>query len=380
MELGPRNAATRLSDIEDFDASINITNFIGRTEFNYGGYLRTTKLTAELDGLYQNLARESSRLPKFGLYIDPNVGVDDNWELRPGLTLLFFDQYGFFVEPRLRAIYRKGPHQFSAAGGLYHQEVTGLNDRRDATNVFTAWVDSPLEELTRSWHAILGYRIEPSPGIELSVEGYYKWLKDLYISEWTAFPVLNTDLQLADGTSRGMDIRFEFRRPNFYGFVTYGLAFVNYQATQESLALWYGTTSLDFRPSHDRRHQVNAIANWKFGKFDLSARWNFGSGVPYNQVRGFDRYLLLDGGVDVTEEPGDVRVLYDEPFGGQLPYYHRLDLSVDRSFDFKGGVFTLQAGVINVYDRTNIFALDVFTLERTDQLPVIPTLGAKIEF
>lgn len=380
MELGPRSIATRTSNIEDFDAGINITNFVGRTEFNYGGYLRTTKLNAELGGLYQNLARDNSRLPKFGLYLDPNIGISDNWELRPGFTFLFFDEYGFFPEPRLRAIWRKGIHQVSFASGLYHQELTGLNDRRDATNVFTAWVDSPLEELTRSWHLITGYRIEPSPGLEISVEGYYKWLKDLYIAEWTAFPILNTDLQLAQGSTKGMDIRFEFRRPNFYGFLTYGLSYVNYQATQESLELWYGTTSLDFRPSHDRRHQINALANVKLGAFDVSARWNLGSGVPFNQVRGFDKYLFLDGPVDVSEDPGEIRVIYDEPFGGELPFYHRLDVSVDRSWDFKGGEFTLQAGVINMYDRTNIFALDVFTLEQTDQLPIIPTLGAKIEF
>lgn len=380
MELGPRGVATRTSEIEDFDAGIRITNYVGKTEFNYGGYLRTTKLNAELGGLYQNLARDNSRLPKFGLYLDPNIGIGDNWELRPGFTFLFFDEYGFFPEPRLRAIWRKGQHQVSFASGLYHQELTGLNDRRDATNVFTAWVDSPLEELTRSWHVIAGYRIEPSPGLEVSIEGYHKWLNDLYIAEWTAFPVLNTDLQLAQGTTKGMDIRFEFRRPNFYGFLTYGLSYVNYQATQESLELWYGTTSLDFRPSHDRRHQINALANVKVGAFDISARWNLGSGVPFNQVRGFDRYLLLDGPVDVSEDPGEVRVIYDEPFGGEMPFYHRLDVSIDRSWDFKGGVFSLQAGVINVYDRTNIFALDVFTLEQTDQLPVIPTLGAKIEF
>ena len=380
MELGPRNIATRKSDIRDFNAAINITNFAGRSEFNYGAYLRATELNARLGGLYQNLARDESRLPKFGAYFDPNFFVTPNLQLRTGLTMLFFDQYGFFTEPRLRLIWNKGRHQFSAAGGLFHQELTGLNDRRDATNVFTAWVDAPLDELTRSWHAIAGYRIEPVQGFEISIEGYYKWLNDLYIAEWTAFPVLNTDLQLAEGTTRGLDLRIEFRRPRLYGFLTYGLSFVNYQATQESLLLWYGTEELDFRPSHDRRHQLNALIQATLGRFELSARWNFGSGVPYNQVRGFDRFILLDGSVDLDTEPGDTRVLYDEPFGGELPYYHRLDVSIERTFPFKGGAFTLQAGVINVYDRANIFALDVFTLERTDQLPLIPTLGAKFDF
>ena len=89
---------------------------------------------------------------------------------------------------------------------------------------------------------------------------------------------------------------------------------------------------------------------------------------------------VMDGDVDVSEEPGFVRVIYDQPYGGLLPTYHRLDISVDRTFPFKGGAFAIQAGVINIYDRANIFALDLFTLERTDQLPLLPTLGLKIDF
>lgn len=380
MELGPRDAPTRESEIRDFNAAINFTTFAGRSEINYGAYLRSTDLKAELGGIYQNLARESSRLPKFGLYLDPNIFAGPFLQIRPGTTLIFFDEFGFLLEPRLRVIWNRGPHQWSMAGGLYHQEIVGLNDRRDATNVFTAWVGPPLEELTRAWHLIAGYKIEPARGLEISLEGYFKTLSNLYIAEWTAFPVLNTNLQLADGDSRGVDLRLEIRRPRFYGFITYGLSFVNYEATQESLQLWYGTDRLDFRPPHDRRHQINALVNVKAGPYDFSVRWNLGSGLPFNQVRGFDRYVLLDRGVDLTEVPGDVRVLYDEPFGGELPFYHRLDVSVDRAFPFKGGVFTLQAGVINVYDRSNIFALDVFTLEKTDQLPIIPTVGARIDF
>jgi hypothetical protein len=32
-----------------------------------------------------------------------------------------------------------------------------------------------------------------------------------------------------------------------------------------------------------------------------------------------------------------------------------------------------------MYNRTNLFALDVFTLRRTDQLPIVPTAGIEVE-
>ena len=380
VEQGPSAAPERTSSLNSFNASINITNYVGPSEINFGGYLRATTIDASLGGLYQNVSRENSRLPKFGIYVDPAINITSSFSLRPGLTVLFFDQFGFFPEPRLRLTFEKGIHALSAAGGLYHQEIVGLNDRRDATNVFTAWTDPPLDNLTRAWHAMAGYRLQTPSGFAFSAEAYYKWLRDLYISEWTVFPVLTTNLQTANGTSRGVDIRFTYSHSGFYAFISYGLSYVNYTARQESLALWYGTPELSFRPPHDRRHQLNALANYQYGRFSLSVRWNLGSGLPYNQVRGFDRFILLDQGIDVEQVPGDVRVIYDEPYGGLLPAYHRLDLSAEQEFPFKGGRFTIQGGVINIYDRTNIFALDVFTLDRVDQLPFIPTLGAKIEF
>ncbi len=162
--------------------------------------------------------------------------------------------------------------------------------------------------------------------------------------------------------------------------VTYGLSSVRYNAMQASLETWFGSPEIEFRPPHDRRHQVNALGQVTLAGFELTARWNFGSGLPYNQVQGYDRFLLLNGDVDVAATPGVPRVIYDRPYGGVLPTYHRLDVSVERTFPFKGGAFSTQAGAINLYDRTNLFALDVFTLEQTNQLPIVPYIGLKIEF
>jgi hypothetical protein len=269
----------------------------------------------------------------------------------------------------------------SAAGGLYRQEIVGLNDRRDATNIFTAWANSPTGVVPKAAHLLLGYRVMPTPWLRLSVEGFYKDLSTLFISEWTAFPRFTTRLQEASGRAAGLDLRLEIQQPSFYAFINYGLSSVEYDAMQESLLIWFGEETLTFRPPHDRRHQINALVSTSLFGFDVSARLNFGSGLPYNRVRGFDGFVLLDGPVDVSEDPCQARVIYDRPYGGVLPNYHRLDISVDRVFHHgENSVITLQAGVINAYNRANLFALDLFTLRRTDQLPLIPTAGIKFEF
>ena len=285
-----------------------------------------------------------------------------------------------FLEPRARAVWNLGNHEFSAATGVYHQELFGLSDRRDATNVFTAWRSAPRENLSRAFHGLVGYRFSPSDNVQISTELYYKDLNNLYISEWTAYPRFTSRLQLADGRAYGADIRIEYNSRLLYAYVNYGYSNVRYQATQETLELWYGEESLDFRPPHDRRHQINVLASTTLAGFDLNVRWNLGSGRPYNRVYGFDGFVLMNGINDMFTVNDQQRVIYERPFSGILPWYHRLDVSIDRRFDFGGAALTLQGSIINVYDRQNLFALDIFTQRRTDQLPFLPTFGVKVEF
>lgn len=378
--LGPREAPRRTSDIDGFNIALNVTNFGRRSQVDWGFFLRAPELGAALGGLFQNLDFSFKRATAVGGYFEPDLFLSPRLRVRPGLVAQFLGEQGTVLEPRLRVTWEGGLHQVSAAAGLYRQDVVGLNDRRDATNIFTAWTDSPTGVVPKAAHVLLGYRVTPTPWLRVSVEGYYKDLSTLFIAEWTAFPRFTTRLQEASGRAAGLDLRLEIQRPSFYAFVNYGLSSVEYDAMQEALLTWFGEASITFHPPHDRRHQINALARVSVFGFDVSARWNFGSGLPYNQVRGFDGFILLDGPVNISEESGEARVIYDRPYGGVLPNYHRLDVSVERVFVSGNTVVTLQGGVINLYDRANLFALDLFTLQRTDQLPLIPTAGIKFEF
>jgi hypothetical protein len=271
----------------------------------------------------------------------------------------------------------RGPHNWSAAAGIYRQEVVGLSDRRDATNIFTAWTETPFGEALRALHLLAGYRTTPAPWLEVSAEVFYKKLDELFIGEWTSFPRFSTQLQRAHGRSAGIDVRLEVRRRLFYGFINYGYSSTQYEAEGTVLENpgW-------FRPPHDRRHQANVLVTTSVRGFDLSARWQFGSGLPYTQIHGFDGFILMDGAVQVDRVRGFPRVIYDSvPYRAELPTYHRLDVTVDRTFALARGLdLTAQVGVLNLYDRRNLFALDLFTAQRTDQLPIVPIAGLKIEF
>lgn len=379
-EVGPNESPVRTSQFNNFNYAVNFTNFIGRTEWKYGIFARAPSLRTELGGLFQDFELGIGRRHKIGLYLEPDVHINANLRARIGVVAMIFtgDESNNFFEPRARLVWDVGPHEFSAAAGLHHQEVIGLNDRRDATNVFTAWVNAPSEDVTEATHFVAGYRYHPNQWFEVSSEAFYKFFDNIFIAEWTAFPRFTTRMQRASGRALGWDLRAEVRRSNFYGFLNYGLSSVEYDAKQASLALWYGTETLNFRPPHDRRHQLNLLLSTSVYGFDVSARWNFGSGLPFNEVVGFDGFTLLDGVQNLFTIPDDRRVIYERPYEGVLPAYHRLDISIDRKFTWDRLALTAQAGVINVYNRRNILSFDIFTLKRSDQLPIIPTLGLKV--
>ena len=378
--FGPSGNPLRTSAIQHVGFAANLAHFLGSLDFRWGLFVGTSTLDSELGGQFQNLVTDREYVTEAGAYVEPEYAFGFGLRVQPGVRLHAFPSKSrTFVEPRLRLIWEAGAHRLSGAAGLYHQEFTGLNDRRDAGDVFTAWTAAPLGVVPEAMHLLGGYRLRAASWLDVSVEGFYKDLDGLVVPEWTAFPRFTTRLQQADGQVKGFDVRLEVTRPWFYGFVSYGFARVDYDAPIRALQLRENIEAVRYSPPHDRRHQVNVVATTSVYGFDLSARWQLGTGLPFNEALGFDLFVLLDSLVDVGETFGDERVIYAWPYTGRLPAYHRLDLSVDRSFRLKRAVATVQASLINAYDRRNLFYLDLYTLRRVDQLPFVPSLGLKLE-
>ena len=364
----------RTVSLERFTSEFDLVNIVPNADIRYGGFLRHTFVGSQLGGLFQNVETDNRATLEAGLYIQPEIYLG-NLKVSPGLRWTVSWE---LVEPRLRASYEGGPHRLSLAMGRYHQPIVGVSDRRDATSVFTAYAVAPRQEIPEADHLVGGYRLRPVKWADVSVEGFYKRLRNLSVAEWTAVPRLTTRLQSADGEAYGMDLRAEVRPGKAMLSLNYGLSFVEYAAKSSRNELWYGSETLRFRPPHDRRHQVAFVASAPIMGFNTSVRWQFGSGLPFSRALGFDTFILPEGVPEVFEEAGQARVIYERPFNALLPTYHRFDVSVDREFTLGWGTVTAQAGLLNAYDRRNLFAFDIFTLQRVDQLPIVPTFGIKV--
>jgi hypothetical protein len=198
------------------------------------------------------------------------------------------------------------------------------------------------------------------------------------VSEWTPEVGVNTETTRADGVAYGADARLEYRGESFYAFAGYGWSRVRYEAETGSLGAWIDGEIFSYSPSHDRRHQVNAVASYDFLDVTASLSWEYGSGRPYTQLYAFD--FSVDVPDDrPADELGTAQAIYERPYGARLPVYHRLDVSLERTFSLaerlslKGKI-----GAINVYDRRNIFYYDTDTLQRVNQSPLLPYVSLKI--
>ncbi|NBC19420.1 MAG: hypothetical protein GVY18_19105, partial [Bacteroidetes bacterium] len=257
-----------------------------------------------------------------------------------------------------------------AAAGLYHQQIVGLTDKRDATGLFTAWTRSPLGGAASARHGLIGYAVDVAPGLTLSAEAYAKAMETLYAAAWTPLPSFSTGLVTADGTARGLEVTVEGRRGPWRADVRYSRARVEYRSQVLS----------PYTPAHDRRHQLTVLGQTTLGGVDFGVRWQFGSGLPFSRPFGFDAFVLMDGPIDPYAVPDQVRVVYGIPFNDRLPTYHRLDVSAARTVRLQRAALTVQASVLNAYDRANLLYLDLFTFQRTDQLPLTPALALRIRF
>ena len=380
--FGLADAPTRTSKAQEINVASNVTHYAGSLDISWGLYFRFSELTSELGGLFQDVSDDTEFISETGGYLRFGLQAGEFLNFEPGLRVASFPSKGnTYLEPRVRLTMDFGIHRLSFAGGVYHQEIVGLTDRRDAGDVFTAWTSSPIGEVPEAVHALAGYQVRPTSWLRLAVEGFYKSMSNLSIAEWSAFPRFTTRLQPADGTVVGLDSRLEINAGPFSGFVNYGYSEVEYNARQTEIQYWFGSSEYAFAPPHDRRHQLNAVGSLSLAGFTFNVRWQYGSGLPFSEALGFDEFLVLEGPTDLFEKPGETRVLYSYPYGGRLPSYHRLDLSLEKSFDLPGGVaISLLASGTNAYDRTNLFYIDLFTLDRLDQLPLIPAFGVKLSF
>ena len=405
------------SDIGGFNATLQVTNFIGGNRLKYGlsmeGY-NTNYQFYNKYGYRSKQEKPSTNLSAYATYkwsVGDGPGGGARLMLDPGVRMVYYASLNQpSLEPRIAAKYSLSDKlRFKLAAGRYSQIFLDARSDNDIVNLFTGFLtgssdlgdyggitrtfrgDSVNSYIQKAWHFVFGAEYDLTEHITLNSELYFKYFSQLINANRNKMydysdPVysqgiyrkpeyLMTDFIIEKGFATGLDVSACVDLERLYVWATYSLGYV--QRTDEVQT---------YNPHYDRRHTVNLLATYALGEhreWEVSGRWSYGSGYPFTQTQGEYQLLLFGDNIvsDYTQENGDYSIHYAELYKGRLPDYHRLDLGLKRKFSLgKRSMLELNLSVTNVYCRQNIFYFNRTTFERVNQLPILACLGLTFTF
>ncbi|MEM6285752.1 MAG: carboxypeptidase regulatory-like domain-containing protein [Bacteroidota bacterium] len=364
--FAPSNAPPRTSTSSVFGGRFGYVYYLGPHTVRTGIQASTYRFEYAFDARFGG---ERVSTSEGTVYVDADLGLGAV-RIEPGVRVQAFPSQArsVSVEPRLLASWAGGGHVVRAAGGVYRQEIIGLTDQRDIGDVFTAWSTTIRgAPVPRAVDALAGWEGPVAPGLRLGAEGYLKRLSGQTI-------LVDGRLLSTNGDAAGLDLTASVRRGGLRVDARYGFSAVTYRDAERT-----------YRPPFDRPHRATLTARYARGGWAAGLAFQVTSGRPASRVRGTYRDLSdidLPGGFpgDIATAPGDPTVLFEaEPYATRTPSYHRLDVSVERAIRIGRAEAVLQASVVNATDRANVFYYDALRDERVDQLPLLPSLGLRVE-
>ncbi|TVP48464.1 MAG: hypothetical protein EA350_03370 [Gemmatimonadales bacterium] len=329
------------------------------------------------------------------LFLQADGRVGNGWRLEPGLRLEGWSGRGEGFEllpaPRL-TIHRllgDGGEAIRVSGGRYVQVIHSLR-HADLPLAVDLWIASG-EGVPRtvSDQIQLGYIRPFGEGWTASGDLFGRTFEGLVLRNRNADPNQGTDfLLVGSGHGYGADFLLERQGPGVQGSLA-----LTWQKAERSFpddGAFGSTRTLIDRPADfDRRLDADMVLRlplpwgWEGG-----ARWHVGSGTPYTLPDG--GYGLFAprqaDGATFRWQPTETAVILGPRNRERYPWYHRLDLSVRRTFSLTWGEFTPHLDVLNVYNQRNVlfyyvdYSGAVPTRSGFTMLPILPTIGAEIRF
>ena len=386
ISLDEAASPLRESGISGFNMGFDFTYFKPKSKIKYGfdvhGYA-TDFLT------YNSVntpITQNENTSEFSGYINYQY-TSTRLIIEPGFRIQKYT-LGLSPEPRLGIKYIVNEKtRLKLASGFYSQNILSTSSDRDVVNLFSGIISSPEEIPTQPNGDEYASKIQKAKhiitGIEFDVNNQIDFQVEAYIKDFNQLTNINRNMTSDDddtfiietGIARGIDALIKYNSKKLYVWLVYSLGQVKRDDGVR-----------EYSPHFDRRHNVNFVTSYKFGKkqdWKFDARWNLGSGFPFTQTQGFYENITFSDGIntDYTSTNGDLGIQYAELNNGRLPYYHRLDISLAKNITFKNNSkLNITASVTNAYNRENIFYFNRVKYDRVNQLPLMPSLGMSLTF
>jgi outer membrane receptor protein involved in Fe transport len=337
----------------------------------------------------QNSLTGKQRLNTFAAYVEDDWNITPSLKANLGLRLQGYQSDGetkMALEPRasLRLLMAKGV----SLKASYARMSQGMQLLTSGNLVTPSEVWVPFYkgmDLAVSDQVSVGYNHDFNKGIQISVEGYYKWLDGVidYRSGTTFMEASDWSNLIAQGKGRayGVELMAQKTFGNTTGMVSYTWSKSLRTFDREGMELNNGR---EFYSIGDRRHNFNISITQRLSKnWDFSAAWTYQSGRRASLASStfssgmFDEYNNYypqssdDYEVDYTQNPAFsdrtityeadsyfahlVRVnTYHERNSYVMPAVHRLDISFSHHGSIGIGEMICDVGIYNLYCQQNI--------------------------
>ena len=397
------------STIGGFNGGFKFTNFVGRNQVVYGFELLGYQSSFDYHAGYANLENsQKGNSTEIAGYIKTKfMSRNRKLILEPSFRLHEYATLGqLSPEPRASGKYNISNRiRFKAAAGIYSQNLISANSDQQVVNLFYGFILSPsnlqnyytktpgatdstpvTNKVQRASHLVAGFEFDLFKNIEVNIEGYQKYFS--FLTNTNRYQIFNTDPQhvgnypdvqtqsflVETGYSRGFDVTLKYQKNRLYLWNVYSFSYNR---------RWDGVQ--EYYPIFDRRQNVNLVATYALDKkkhWEVSARYNFGTGFPFTPTQGFYQQLNLTNYMNpYTNQNGQLGYVAGPLFSQRLPVYARLDISIRYKYTLKDRLFLeINGGATNVLDRANIFFFDRARYTRVNQLPIMPNLNISLRF
>jgi TonB family protein len=256
--------------------------------------------------------------------------------------------------------------------GVFAQNPQQQEASRAPNNAFPGQtIGNPNLFFQRATHYSVGMEHVFSPFINVSVEGFVKVLDQLVVQTPTSMllqqnpppPYTNSGTGLVYGAEVLLRHRASDR---FFGWLAYTLLHAERTDTP-------GGTP--YAHSSDQTHILTVVGSFKLPLgFEVGARFRLVTGSPTTPVTGG----IYDANGFSYAQVNGARA------SARNPYFHQLDVRVDKTFTFSWGNLGLFLEVINAYNAQNQEGVQ-YNYNYTESapvtgLPIFPNLGLRVEW
>jgi hypothetical protein len=186
-----------------------------------------------------------------------------------------------------------------------------------------------------SIHYVAGIEHLLSPSTQVSLEGYYKELDNVFVENYSTKVTTNE----GSGYARGVELCVQRKMSSgLVGSVAY---------TYSESVRRDGDGLPEYYSEYDRPHNLTVVGSYAPSEsWRIGAKFLYATGSPYTPVIGSE------------EIGGEWYAVRGPKHSARYPDYHMLDVRVDRTFRFGSWELTAYLDVWNVYGRQNVTLYD----------------------